>query len=174
MTPRYIAAVVVAAAACGGAGSPSGGGTVQLTASGEVLALGGYVFPPVNPDDLAFVDGWERNPVFATHGSLDPRIAAHQREIRLRNTSAGLAYSLRLAGQGAMEPLHDRLGEIRVPTLVIAGALDPVRQRAEEVAAGIPGARLAIVKGAGHTPHLERPAAFRSLVNDFLQEDAAT
>jgi 2-succinyl-6-hydroxy-2,4-cyclohexadiene-1-carboxylate synthase len=121
----------------------------------------------------AFLDRWERNPVFATHARLDPRVARVQREFRLRNTAAGLALSLRQAGQGAMTPLHDRLGAIVAPTLVIVGALDPARPRAEQVAAGIPGARLAIVDGAGHTPHLERPAAFRRLALDFLQEDAA-
>ena len=123
---------------------------------------------------VAFIDQWERNPVFASHAKLDPRVARVQREFRLRNTAAGLALSLRLAGQGAMQPLHDRLAEIARPTLVIAGALDPARSRAEQVAAGIPGARLAMVKGAGHTPHLERPAAFRRLVTDFLLEDAAS
>ncbi|HEX4355362.1 MAG TPA: hypothetical protein VHZ95_20690, partial [Polyangiales bacterium] len=35
------------------------GGTIQFAASGEVLALGGYSFPPATPDDPAFVDGWE-------------------------------------------------------------------------------------------------------------------
>lgn len=121
----------------------------------------------------AFIDRWERNQVFASHATLDPRTAAHQRGIRLRNSASGLALSLRAAGQGAMQPLHDRLAEVRVPTLVVAGALDPARARAEAVAAGIPGARLAIVPGAGHTPHLERAPAFRRLVIDFLQEDAA-
>ena len=33
--------------------------TIQFTASGEVLALGGYAFPPANADAAAFVDGWE-------------------------------------------------------------------------------------------------------------------
>jgi hypothetical protein len=42
---------------CGG--SSEGGGSVQFTASGEVLALGGYAFPPANPMDPAFSDGWE-------------------------------------------------------------------------------------------------------------------
>ena len=42
-----------AAAAC----APPG--KVQFTASGEVLALGGYAFPPASPDDAAFADGWE-------------------------------------------------------------------------------------------------------------------
>jgi pimeloyl-ACP methyl ester carboxylesterase len=73
-----------------------------------------------------------------------------------------------------MEPLFDRLAGIRAPTLVIAGALDPTgRARAEAVAACIPGARLEIVPGAGHAPHLETPAIFRSLALEYLLEDPA-
>ncbi len=40
-------------------GCSSSSGTVQFTASGEVLALGGYAFPPATPGDPDFVDGWE-------------------------------------------------------------------------------------------------------------------
>lgn len=36
-----------------------GGGAVLFAASGEVLALTGYAFPPAQPDDAAFVDGWD-------------------------------------------------------------------------------------------------------------------
>jgi len=32
---------------------------IWITASGEVLALGGYPFPPSSPDAVAFVDGWD-------------------------------------------------------------------------------------------------------------------
>jgi 2-succinyl-6-hydroxy-2,4-cyclohexadiene-1-carboxylate synthase len=120
----------------------------------------------------AFVDRWERHPVFASHLALDPEMAARQRAIRLAQDPHRLAASLRLAGQGAMEPLHGRLAEVASPTLVIAGALDSARPRAEQVAAGIPGARLEVVDGAGHTPHLEQPEEFRRLVIDFLQEDS--
>jgi hypothetical protein len=42
-----------------GCGSSNNGGTVQFTASGEVLALGGYTFPPASPGAAVFVDGWE-------------------------------------------------------------------------------------------------------------------
>lgn len=119
----------------------------------------------------AFVGEWERNPVFATQAHLPPAVAARQRSIRLLNDPHGLAASLRGAGQGAMEPLHDRLAGVTAPTLVITGALDAVgRPRAEAVARGIPGARLALVEGAGHTPHLERSSVFRRLVTAFLQE----
>lgn len=40
-------------------GGTTNGGKIQFTASGEVLALGGYDFPPATEDDPAFVDGWE-------------------------------------------------------------------------------------------------------------------
>lgn len=43
----------------GAGGSTPGGGSIVFTASGEVLALGGYGFPPATMDDPAFVDGWE-------------------------------------------------------------------------------------------------------------------
>ncbi len=119
----------------------------------------------------AFVAAWERSPVFATHAGLSPARAAHQRATRLANDPRGLAASLRASGQAAMEPLHDRLAAVTAPTIVIAGALDDRgRPRAETVARAIPGARLEIIEGAGHTPHLERPRAFRRLVTEFLQE----
>ena len=118
-----------------------------------------------------FVTTWERNPVFASHAALAPAVVARQRAIRLSNDPTSLAASLRGAGQGTMEPLHDRLGTIRAPTLVIAGALDDRgRLRATQVAEGISGARLAIIDGAGHTPHLEQPLRFRRLALEFLQE----
>jgi 2-succinyl-6-hydroxy-2,4-cyclohexadiene-1-carboxylate synthase len=122
----------------------------------------------------AFVAEWEAQPIFATQATLPPARAARIRSIRLSNRPDGLASSLRGAGQGVMEPLVDRLGEVRAATLVISGALDlRARPRAEAVAARIPGARLAILDGSGHTPHDERPARFRRLALDFLQEDAA-
>jgi proline iminopeptidase len=64
----------------------------------------------------------------------------------------------------------DRLGEIRVPTLVIAGHDDflfPPESQAL-LAAGIPNARLRIIERAGHNPHSERPAETLAAVADFL------
>ena len=139
-------------------------------AADEVTATG------IERDGIeAFVAAWERDPVFATGAALAPAVAARQRSIRLRNDPRGLAASLRGAGQGTMEPLHDHLSGIAAPTLVLAGALDAVgRPRAELVARAIPGARLELIDNAGHTPHLERSSVFRRLVTDFLQEVPAT
>lgn len=122
----------------------------------------------------AFVDTWwETTPVFASERDLPPATRARLRSARLRNRPAGLAASLRGAGQGAMEPLFDRLRSIARPTLVVAGELDPVGiARARDVAARIPGARLIVLSGAGHSAHRDQPAAFRRIVTTFLQEEA--
>jgi proline iminopeptidase len=68
----------------------------------------------------------------------------------------------------------DRLSEITVPTLVIAGRDDflfpPECQL--ELAAGIPGARLRIIERAGHSPHLEQPAEVMQAVRGFIAADA--
>ncbi len=64
----------------------------------------------------------------------------------------------------------DRLGEIRVPTLVIAGHDDflfPPESQAL-LAAGIPSARLRIIERAGHNPQSERPTETLAAVADFL------
>jgi proline-specific peptidase len=64
----------------------------------------------------------------------------------------------------------DRLGEISVPTLVMAGREDflfpPEHQ--VELAAGIPNARLRIIERAGHNPHSERPAEVMDAIREFL------
>ncbi len=122
---------------------------------------------------VAFVDAWERSPVLAGEARLGVATRSALREIRLGHDPAGLAASLRAAGQGAMEPLHERLGEVAAATLVIVGAADPARERTATVAAGIPGARLAVVDAAAHAPHLEAPAAFRRHVLDFVSEGHA-
>jgi 2-succinyl-6-hydroxy-2,4-cyclohexadiene-1-carboxylate synthase len=108
-----------------------------------------------------FVDEWLNQPMFAT---LPPE-RAHRRA-RLANTAAGLASSLRLAGAGTQEPLWDRLADLHIPVLVTAGALDAkYAALAERLAATIGAdAELAVIDGAGHTVHLEQPAAFLSVL----------
>lgn len=68
-------------------------------------------------------------------------------------------------------PLGARLAEVRAPTLVISGEFDPLVPPAlsRRVAEAIPGARYAVVRGAGHNPMDERPAAFERILLDFLE-----
>lgn len=118
----------------------------------------------------AFVEGWLALPLFARLPS-DGRFEEERRS----NSAAGLASSLRRAGTGTQEPLWDRLGEIEVPALVVAGQQDTkFRRLAERLAAGIgPGARLAVVGEAGHSVHLEQPVVTAELVTAWLRATAA-
>jgi len=122
----------------------------------------------------AFVRDWAAQPIFASQARLPAQVRDRLVAERAANRPEGLAASLLGAGQGVMPPLHSRLGEIGVPTLVISGRLDPRGSaRAGEVAEGIRGARHESVEDAGHTPHLEMPMAFRYLVTSFLAASVA-
>ena len=117
----------------------------------------------------AFVDHWERLPLFAGQAQLPAEVRAALRTQRLANNPAGLANSLRGLGTGAQPSLWDRLPEIRTPALLMAGALDEkFTAIAQQMAAALPTARLAIVPAAGHTVHLEQPEAFQRLVTEFI------
>jgi pimeloyl-ACP methyl ester carboxylesterase len=65
---------------------------------------------------------------------------------------------------------RDALAGIGVPTLAIAGELDPAAPAAvmEKMAARIPGARYVLLPRAGHLANLEQPAAFNAAVLEFL------
>lgn len=68
-------------------------------------------------------------------------------------------------------PARDHLAEVSVPTLVVVGDLDQPDMMAvgEQLAATIPGARLATMHGVAHLPPMEAPAAFVDLVTGFLE-----
>jgi len=70
---------------------------------------------------------------------------------------------------------EDRLGQIGVPTLVMAGDEDlvvPV-QNAHALAGRIPGAELAIFPGGGHLFFIEQAPRFNSTVIDFLDRQGS-
>jgi pimeloyl-ACP methyl ester carboxylesterase len=65
----------------------------------------------------------------------------------------------------------DLLAEVDVPTLVIVGEQDtPFVAHGERMAKTIPGARLAIIPDAGHSPQFENPGAWWSALSSFLED----
>jgi pimeloyl-ACP methyl ester carboxylesterase len=84
-------------------------------------------------------------------------------------SAQGLAHAARgmLAQQDSQ--VIDRLGSIRVPTLVIVGDQDqPFVAPSEYMAKKIAGARLAVIPGAGHSSNLDQPDAFNRIFVEFL------
>ncbi|HUK21122.1 MAG TPA: alpha/beta fold hydrolase [Gemmatimonadales bacterium] len=81
---------------------------------------------------------------------------------------------------GALTAMRDRadssgmLGSIRAPTLVVVGSEDRASppEVARQMADAIPGARLAVIPGAGHLAPLEQPLATTRALEDFLESVA--
>ena len=67
-------------------------------------------------------------------------------------------------------PVHERLGEVSCPTLVLVGDEDVADMKAiaAHVAGSIDGARLVTVSGAAHLPSLERADEVNALLLAFL------
>ena len=85
---------------------------------------------------------------------------------RARTGAAGLI--------GVMAAIRDfdlagALARLDLPCLLLFGAEGPTVDRAEALAAAVPGATVAVVPRAGHFISLDQPAAFAAAVVHFLQ-----
>ncbi|HUY29273.1 MAG TPA: 2-succinyl-6-hydroxy-2,4-cyclohexadiene-1-carboxylate synthase [Candidatus Binataceae bacterium] len=117
----------------------------------------------------AFVSRWQALPLFESLQRLPAQVRERLTNQRRSCSVKGLAGSLRAMGL-AMQPwMGGRLSELRMPALIVAGAEDAKFSGiGREMSGSIAGARLAIVDGCGHAPHLDRPAVFNRLVAEFL------
>lgn len=105
----------------------------------------------------AFVEKWEQHPLLA----LPPPLMQQLQQQRLRHDAAGLASALRHLGPGAQPSYWSELGELRVPTVVLAGTRDAkFTGLATRLHLGLPQAQLCLLD-CGHLVHLEQPEAFR-------------
>jgi L-proline amide hydrolase len=65
--------------------------------------------------------------------------------------------------------ITDRLGEIRIPTLVITGEFDEATPAINRtVSSGIPGAESVVYPDASHMAHVEDPEGYMRVLDDFL------
>ncbi|HZR37102.1 MAG TPA: alpha/beta hydrolase [Nevskia sp.] len=71
---------------------------------------------------------------------------------------------------GERDDLRPRLGEIRVPALVVHGDLDMAisLDRGKALAEGLLQARLAVIKGGGHAANLTHPDQVNPHIEEFL------
>ncbi|MBL8473132.1 MAG: alpha/beta fold hydrolase [Rhodocyclaceae bacterium] len=67
---------------------------------------------------------------------------------------------------------RERLAQIRVPVLCVAGSADQIAgpKTMRQLAAAIPHAVYAELAGCGHLPNMERPLEFNELIAQFLHE----
>ena len=77
----------------------------------------------------------------------------------------------RAGGSGFGTPDNTPYEDIAVPTLIVAGAEDRLREPgyAPALAARIPDAELVVYEGCGHCPNIEKAAAFNQAALAFLR-----
>lgn len=99
----------------------------------------------------------------------EPRLWARVQELAAGATAQGVADALR--GLALRPDSRPTLAFWPGPALVIAGEHDQLMPLAElqALAAGIPGARLTVIEGAGHFALLERAAEVSQAIVGFLR-----
>ena len=112
---------------------------------------------------IAAADGFEERDPEGFQKLVELRFQSQQTpEQYLRQSSAGLAYFQ-----------HDHIADFTptMPVLLLVGAEDEVAPPAnsEAIAAAWPGAKLAIIPGAGHLFNIEKPAESHRAILDFLR-----
>jgi len=118
----------------------------------------------------AFVNRWERLPLFATQRALPSDVLRAQREERLSHSPRGLAGALKGLSPGRHDAVLGRLRALQAPVLIVAGEFDEKYAAAgRAMCQALPCARLEVVAGAGHNVHLERPREFEEVVAGFLE-----
>jgi 2-succinyl-6-hydroxy-2,4-cyclohexadiene-1-carboxylate synthase len=110
----------------------------------------------------SFIERWRTQPLFAGD---PPEVGAMAREEMRRNDPDALAWVLRGIGTGEMAPLWDRLAELQMPVMVLAGERDAKFQAlGRQMVELLADAELVVVPG-GHCLPLENPAAIAEHVS---------
>ena len=101
-----------------------------------------------------------RDPAYAAYGQ-------HKSDVTSGDAWIGLARDLADPAGDRLERLHD----LRVPTLVLVGDQDRAfLAPSQRLAEAIPGARLVVLPGGGHSTQFEVPDAWWSALTAFLDQ----
>jgi pimeloyl-ACP methyl ester carboxylesterase len=141
----------------------------------ETLEIGGQVARSIGMARLAEILR-ERAPADESRTEADRRLQAEMGDAyweswRYPNYHAmdPIAFGAFGVAMFDQAPLLDRLTEIACPTLVLVGEGDTgFLAASEEMARGIPGAKVAMIANAGHQPQLENPDAWLDAIRAHL------
>jgi pimeloyl-ACP methyl ester carboxylesterase len=164
-------------------GHSMGGKVAQLMASRQPAALQGLVLVAPSPPSPLIMPAQAREMLAGAYASRQTVEVAIDTVLTAKPLSAEdreqvIEDSLRGAPQAkvawpkstSLEDIAAQVGDIHVPTLVIAGALDrvdpPIRLQAE-LLPRIPQAAMRVLPDTGHLSMLESPDAVAKLIADF-------
>ena len=113
-----------------------------------------------------WVDGPHRTP-----DQVDPQVRAQASAMNRSFVANGTWAIADLQPFNPLDPpAVRRLNEIRIPTLIVAGALDHAEnlRAADVLTTDIQGAKKISIPDAAHVPNMEQPALFNHAVLEFL------
>lgn len=130
-------------------------------------ALDAYIMAALYPNEQSAKNVFEMMEV--SGNQVDDRIVRGFVE-RMQLPNAKLAFMSTVLGLKNSEVITTKLHTIHSPTLIIWGSKDPVIpiQHAESFVSSIKDCRFYRMDGCGHTPYVQDPDAFSSIVLEFL------
>lgn len=141
-------------------------------AAAAVIPVGGGARMPVNP---LILEGLKEDPAAVMALAVKFSVAKDNRERLSDLLTEGfsrLKPEILYGDLTACDRLDiaERLDEIRIPVLILCGEQDKMTPPAlsEFLRDHIAGARLSLIKGAGHFAMLENPEAFNAALMDFV------
>jgi len=117
----------------------------------------------------SFVNAWENVPLFESQKCLPDNVQQTIRTERLSQKVEGLAGSLRGIGTGNQPSNWMSLAELEFPVLLVTGLLDEKFCKiALEMKALLKNVKHTTVNNAGHAIHVENPAEFATIIEEYL------
>jgi pimeloyl-ACP methyl ester carboxylesterase len=137
-----------------------------LGSTPQVRRLGPLLVRSIQKNGLEMIKTAWHDPARITQETWD----GYTRPLKADNWDRALWY-FTLASQAS--GLAERLGEFKLPILVITGDDDRIVPTANSLrlAGELPAAQLVVIQGAGHVPHEEQPEAFLQALEGFLENN---
>lgn len=130
-------------------------------------ALDAYIMAALYPNEQSAKNAFEM--MESSGNEVDGRIV-HGFIERMQLPNAKLAFMSTVLGLKNSDIITPKLHMIQSPTLIVWGSKDPVIpiQQAEHFVSYISNCRFYKMDGCGHTPYVQEPDKFSSIVLDFL------
>jgi pimeloyl-ACP methyl ester carboxylesterase len=124
--------------------------------------------------DLDLVSELETQIWFDGTGRTPEQVDQTMRTLLYDMNRQALAHEVKQLGKrlsNTQVPAFDRLGDLKLPVLIIVGAHDTpyILAAAEYMIEKLPSARMVRVEDAAHLPNMDHPDEFQTAVTNFLE-----
>jgi pimeloyl-ACP methyl ester carboxylesterase len=124
--------------------------------------------------DLDLVAEIETQIWFDGTGRIPEQVNQEMRKLLYEMNRQALAHEVKQLGKrlpNAETPAFDRLSNLRIPVLIIAGAHDTpyILAAADYMVERIPSVQKVVIEDAAHLPNMDHPEEFRIIVTNFLE-----